>query len=116
MRVRVLLVAMAVVMAVAALLAVTLWRADQRWKGTAAILDENDRVRTRNWALHESLTVLGREADQARKRSSFWQRQTSQAEQHQGMLLNEFDISDLKGKGLRDPVNDLRRDLMGHRS
>jgi hypothetical protein len=30
------------------------------------------------------------------------------------MLINEFDISDLKKTGLRDPVNDLRRDLMAH--
>jgi hypothetical protein len=114
MRVRALLTAAVLLAAAVAVLAVALWRADQRWKGTAAIEDQNDRVRTRNWALHESLAVRGREVDEARQRSSFWERQTSTAEQHQGMLLNEFDISHLKKKGLPDPESDLRRDLMGH--
>ena len=86
--------------------------ADQRWKRAAAVADEIDNTRARNSVLQDSLMVLMREVDRAREG---WAGQASAARLSQRMLLSEFDISDLKKRGLKDPVNDLRRDLMRRR-
>ena len=86
--------------------------ADQRWKRAAAVADEIDNTRARNSVLQDSLMVLMREVDRAREG---WAGQVSAARLSQRMLLSEFDISDLKKRGLKDPVNDLRRDLMRRR-
>ena len=89
--------------------------ADQRWKRAASVADEIDNARARNSVLQDSLALLMREVDRAREGSSFGAGQASAARQSERTLLNEFDISDLKKKGLTDPVNDLRRDLMRRR-
>jgi hypothetical protein len=89
--------------------------ADQRWKRAAAVADEIDNTRARNSVLEDSLMLLMGEVDRAREGSSFRTGQASAARQSERILLNEFDISDLKKKGLKEPVNDLRRDLMRRR-
>jgi hypothetical protein len=114
MRWRILVAGLLVLSAAVAVLAVLLWTGNQRWQGVAAIQDENDRVRLRNGALHDSLGRLARDLSQARWMTSFWQERTGMARQEQGMLLDEFDIESLKKMGLKDPVHDLPRDLVAH--
>jgi len=92
-----------------------LWAADQRWKRAAAIGAELESLRAWNSALQDSLTLMAQRVERAHKASSSWAAQAEAAGRDQRMLLTELDISDLKMKGLQDPVRDLRGDLMKHR-
>ena len=92
-----------------------LWRsAEYRGRQASIIAQEISDVGQTNRTLQDSVASLKRDLAGAREYSKFWYDQTSRARQNQGMLLNEFEVSDLKQMGLEDPVNDLRRDLIKH--
>jgi hypothetical protein len=45
---------------------------------------------------------------------NFWYWYAQQAQANQWMLLSEWELTHLKEAGLRDPVNQLRNDLVAH--
>ena len=45
---------------------------------------------------------------------NFWYEYAQQAQANQWMLLSDWELTHLKEAGLRDPVNQLRNDLVAH--
>jgi hypothetical protein len=88
---------------------------EQRCKRAVSIADDLGGVRNTNLALHDSVRILRREIAGAHQYAKFWYERTASARQNQGMLLDECAISNLMQMGIKDPVNDLRRDLLAHR-
>ena len=102
-------------LSVTALVFGILWgAAEQRCKRAAAIADDLGGMRTTNSALRDSITLLTRNLARAREDSSLWYEQMASLRQNQGMLLDDIETRRLKKMGLRDPVSDLRRDLLAH--
>jgi hypothetical protein len=109
------LIAVIVVLGVVLVVVGVRWRmAERRWPEAAGTAAELAKVRATNSALGDSLTILRRRVSAAESSESSRIGESSRAQPDQVMLLNEHDILGLKKMGLRDPVNDLRRDLHAH--
>jgi hypothetical protein len=97
---------------VAALVFGMLWGSTaQRYRRAAASVDE---LSAANSALQDSLSVVTSDLAQVRGDSESRQEQTASARLQEAMLLNDFELRRLVRMGLKDPVNELRHDLVLH--
>ncbi len=78
--------------------------------GHATLEQENARLQ----AVLDSLMAAISPGGEPENNAGFWYTQARRARENQRMLLWDHEIQRLQERGLEDPVNDLRDDLMGH--